>query len=145
MFFAVANQAPVGVLRWLAVLSLLTIPAGFLIGLLRSRLARGALADLFLALRTMQGSELQAALARALGDPGLVVARRPDGLASSTWRRGGGPVPVEHEGRAIAVLAYDASLDDDPELVEAVTAATAIALENERLQGGARRRAWSGS
>ena len=29
---------------------------------------------------------------------------------------------------------YDASLDDDPELVEAVSAAAAIALENERLQ-----------
>ena len=41
---------------------------------------------------------------------------------------------VEHDGREIATLVYDASLDDDPELVEAVCAAAAIALENERLQ-----------
>ena len=33
----------------------------------------------------------------------------------------------------MAALVYDASLDDDPEMVEAVRAAAAIALENERL------------
>ena len=34
----------------------------------------------------------------------------------------------------MAALVYDASLDDDPELLEAVRAAAAIALENERLR-----------
>ena len=42
--------------------------------------------------------------------------------------------PVERDGRQFAALVYDASLDDDPELVEAVAAAAAIALENELLQ-----------
>ena len=42
-------------------------------------------------------------------------------------------VPIEHDGREIAALDYDAALDDDPELVEAVTAAATIALENELL------------
>ena len=42
--------------------------------------------------------------------------------------------PVESDGRELAALVYDASLDDDPELVEAVRAAAGIALENERLQ-----------
>jgi signal transduction histidine kinase len=42
-------------------------------------------------------------------------------------------VPVESDGREIAALVYDASLDDDPELVEAVSEAAAIALENEQL------------
>ena len=47
----------------------------------------------------------------------------------------GGPSrPVERDGRQFAALVYDASLDDDPELVEAVAAAAAIALENELLQ-----------
>ena len=41
--------------------------------------------------------------------------------------------PVERDGREVAALVYDAALDDDPELVEAVRAAAAIALENERL------------
>jgi signal transduction histidine kinase len=40
---------------------------------------------------------------------------------------------VERDGDRVAALVYDASLDDDPELVEAVTAAAAIALENEHL------------
>src|SRR3954463_14419303 len=43
-------------------------------------------------------------------------------------------VPVPRDGREIAAVVYDASLDDDPELVEAVSAAAAIALENEQLQ-----------
>jgi signal transduction histidine kinase len=42
--------------------------------------------------------------------------------------------PLERDGRQFAALVYDASLDDDPELIEAVCAAAAIALENERLQ-----------
>ena len=42
-------------------------------------------------------------------------------------------VPVERDGHRFAALVYDASLDDDPELVEAVSAAAAIALENEEL------------
>jgi signal transduction histidine kinase len=42
-------------------------------------------------------------------------------------------VPVERDGTPIAAIVYDASLDDDPALVEAVSAAAAIALENEQL------------
>ena len=33
----------------------------------------------------------------------------------------------------MAAIVYDASLDDDPELVEAVRAAAAIAIDNQRL------------
>jgi signal transduction histidine kinase len=40
----------------------------------------------------------------------------------------------------IAVLAYDAALDEDPELVGAVAAAAAIAIENERLHAEAQAR-----
>jgi signal transduction histidine kinase len=40
---------------------------------------------------------------------------------------------VESDGREVAALIYDAALDDDPELVEAVGAAAAIALENAQL------------
>jgi signal transduction histidine kinase len=49
-------------------------------------------------------------------------------------------VPVERNGREIAALVYDASLDDDPELVEAVSAAAGIALENEHLHAEAQAR-----
>ena len=132
VFFAVANQAPSLWLGWVAILSLLTIPAGFLVGLLRSRLARGGLADLFRELPSMRGAELQAALARTLGDPDLTVVRA-DGGPLPPPPEGRRAVPIEQEGSPIAALHYDASLDDDPELVEAVAAAATLALEHERL------------
>jgi signal transduction histidine kinase len=129
---------------WLAITSLLLVPAAFLAGLLRSRLARAGLTQLIRDLRRMRGAELQAALARAMGDRDLVVARRlpgrrayvgADGASVALPTTGGDRriVPVERDGREIAALVYDASLDDDPELVEAVSAAAAMALENEQL------------
>jgi signal transduction histidine kinase len=130
---------------WLAITSLLLVPAAFLAGLLRSRLARGGLAELFRGLRTMRGAELQAALAKTMGDPGLLVARRIPGrqayvdsdgapVALPTTPGDRRIVPVERDGREIAAIVYDASLDDDPELVDAVAAAAAIALDDARLQ-----------
>jgi signal transduction histidine kinase/tetratricopeptide (TPR) repeat protein len=99
-----------------------------------SRPPRRGLAELLRELRGMRGEALQAALGRALGDPDVVVIRaRPDGtLPAPDDRRS--LAPVERDGRQFAALVYDASLDDDPELVEAVAAAAAIALENELLQ-----------
>ena len=47
---------------------------------------------------------------------------------------------VESDGTELAALVYDASLDDDPELVEAVRAAAGIALENEHLHAEAQSR-----
>jgi signal transduction histidine kinase len=130
---------------WVTIASLALVPAAFLAGLLRSRLARGGLTELFRSLRTMRGEELQAALAKTMGDPGLVVARRVPGRSAYVDPHGTPVsmptdpadrriVPVQRDGEQIAALVYDASLDDDPELVEAVSAAAAIALENEQLQ-----------
>ena len=151
LFFAAVQQATPLVLQWLAVCSLLLVPAAFLAGLLRSKLARGGLAALVPELRTMRGTELEAALARTLGDPGLVVAYRvpnrnayvgADGapVAMPVAGEDRRIVPVERNGREIAALVYDASLDDDPELVEAVSAAAGIALENEHLHAEAQAR-----
>jgi signal transduction histidine kinase len=128
----------------LAYCSMLVVPAAFLVGLLRSRLARGGLAQLFRDLGGMRGEALQAALGRTLGDPTLVLAYRlPNsrGHVDATGR----PVlvppvthdrtsaSIEHEGREVAALVYDAALDEDPEMVEAVRAAATMALDNERL------------
>jgi signal transduction histidine kinase len=132
-------------LLWIAACSLVAVPIAFLAGLLRSRLARGGLADLFLGLGAMRGEDLRAALAKTLGDRRLVVAYpQPDGDTYAD--AAGAPValpppggdravmPIERDGDEVAALVYDASLDDDPELVEAVRAAAGIAIENERLQ-----------
>ncbi len=134
----------VGPLDWAVAISIITVPAVFLAGLLRSRLARGGLAELFRRLRDIPADELQPALARAIGDPAMVIAfRQPDATYVDA---GGAPVvlpgpddsrsvtPVERDGTPVAALVYDRSLDDDPELVEAVGAAAMIALENRHLQ-----------
>ena len=131
-------------LLWIALTSLITVPAAFLFGQLRSRLARHGLADLLLELRSMRGEALQRALARAIGDQSLKVAYAVPGStayvdsagAPFTFPAPGGDravTPVERDGREVAALVYDAALDEDPELVEAVGAAAAIALENEHL------------
>jgi signal transduction histidine kinase len=128
------------VLLWVTACSLVSVPLAFLAGQLRSRLARGALADLFRTIGGARPDELQPALARALGDPDLRIGyAQPDGGYADT---DGAPVTaggeralarVERDGRPLAAIAYDASLDDDPELVEAVTAAATIAIDNARL------------
>jgi hypothetical protein len=61
-------------LLWIALASLITVPAAFLFGQLRSRLARHGLTELLLQLRSMRGDALQQALARTLGDPSLRIA-----------------------------------------------------------------------
>jgi signal transduction histidine kinase len=138
-------------LLWVTVCSLVTVPAAFLAGLLRSRLARGGLTELFVGLGTARGSDLQTALAKTVGDPSLVVARwQPDQAfyADADGQRVALPhngddrrvALVEADGQRMAALVYDATLDDDPELMEAVTSATAIALENDQLQAEAQER-----
>jgi signal transduction histidine kinase len=142
LLFAIVQQSAPLLVKWLAVLSLLAVPAAFLAGLLRSRLARGGLAELVRGLPITRGPELQAALARTIGDPDLVLAHRLPGSHGYADAQGR-PVlvppvaadrtsaPIEHDGRTVAAIVYDTSLDDDPELVAAVCAAAAVALDNE--------------
>ena len=127
------------VVLWAAACSIAAVPVAFLVGLLRSRLARGTLAGLFAGMRDMQPAELQAALARALGDPELVITY-PDGDTPVPAVAGRSVTVVERGGRRLAVLVHDPSLDDDPELVEAVGAAAALARENRLLQAESQRR-----
>jgi signal transduction histidine kinase len=111
--------------------------------LLRSRLARAGLAELFRELRTIRGGELAEALARTVGDPELLVAHRlpdgryasadgtPESLPPATGDRA--IAPVEIGGREVAAIVYDADLEDDGELVDALCAAAGIVIENENL------------
>jgi signal transduction histidine kinase len=141
---ALIADSPSVALMTLLNAALLTVPAALLWGLLRSRLARGGLADLFRELGTLRGVRLEGGLAKVLGDPGLVLAYRVPGERSYIDGRGqpvalpapGGDcaiAPVERDGRELAMLIHDASLDDDPELVCAVAAAAGIALDDARL------------
>ena len=126
-----------------------TVPLAFLLGVLRMRLARSSVVEVVMALE--RGTPLRDALAAALGDPTLDLAYRLDpdrgALGAESWVDPLGrtlPEPASAPGRAvrfihrrgdrIAALVYDASLTNEPELVDTVTAAAGLALSNERLQ-----------
>lgn len=141
--FLVTRSIP----EWLSLLSnaaLLTVPAAFLVGMLRSRLARGGLAALFRDLGSLRGEQLQAGLASSLRDPDLVLAYRDGagfrdvhGTPLAVPSPGRAVATVERNGRELGALLYDPLLDDDPELVHAVSAAAALALDDERVQAEA--------
>src|SRR3954463_10820213 len=142
---------PLPVLTWAGVAGLVLTPAAFLMGMLRTRLARGGFADLVVELRGLRGGALQAALARALRDPTLVLAGwLPEYEAyvdaggqvvlAPAPGRGRRATAIERDGRPIALLVHDRSLDEEPDTLEAVCAAAALALENEALQTESRAR-----
>jgi signal transduction histidine kinase len=122
------------------------VPLGLLLGVLRLRLGRGRVADLVVELgRGVPAGGLREVLARALGDPTLQLAfATPDGR---TYIDGAGhavEVPgnepgravarIERDGEPLAVLVHDPAIDDeDPSLVDAVSSAARLAIENERL------------
>jgi signal transduction histidine kinase len=127
-------------------------PIAFLIGLLSSRLARSDVGELLVQLRSEpQPSELRDALAGALRDPSLSLAfwlpefavwADPNGRETTLPEPDSGRSArlIERNGRPVAALIHDPSLDDERELVDAVSAAAAIALENARLQAELRAR-----
>jgi signal transduction histidine kinase len=121
-------------------------PVAFLIGLLGARVSRSTLGDLLVRLRAGPApADLHEALADALQDQSLMLAYwlpefgrwvdlqgqpielpEPDSGRASTL--------IDRDGERMAVLIHDASLADEPQLLDAVQAAAAIALENGRLQ-----------
>jgi signal transduction histidine kinase len=121
-------------------------PMLFLIGLLQARLARSAVGDLIVELRAdPTPPDLRDALARALRDESLELAYwLPDfgTFAGADGARVELPDPhgrrattvMRKDGGPVAVLLHDVSLEDEPELLTAVTAAAAIAIETTRLQ-----------
>ena len=131
-------------LYWWQVAGQIALPIALLAGLLSSRLAAANVADLVRELDRVPPSELPAALARTVGDPSLEVAywlpergayADADGntvvLPETSAERA--VTVLEHNGEPVAALVHDASLRDDPELVEAAGAAAMLALENARL------------
>jgi signal transduction histidine kinase len=120
-------------------------PLAFLVGLLQARLARSAVGDLFVELRADPApADLRDALRRALRDPSLrLVYWLPefgsyaylDGRPVELSNEDGGRATtvIERDGTRVAALLHDPALQDEPELLDAVTAAAGIALENARL------------
>lgn len=122
------------------------IPIGFLAGLLRTQMARSAIADLVVELgSTPAPARLRDALANALGDPTLMVGYAAAGTGSY-FDAEGAPMrlPAEGSGRAVtmlerdgaplAAIVHDPALLQDPGLVASVASALRLAVVNERLQ-----------
>jgi signal transduction histidine kinase len=120
------------------------VPVAYLLGLFRARLGRVAVSDLIVELSEMPApGRLRDALARALRDPSLELAYWVpesevyvgiDGRQVEPTGTDGRTITVlERHGRRIAALVHDPALAEDPGLLQAVSTAAGLALENERL------------
>jgi signal transduction histidine kinase len=129
-------------------LTSIAMPLAMLIGILRTRLARGRLAELAVELgRGVPLGGLRDALARTLRDPTLELAfaapgggglvdpeGRPFAAPEAGARRRTVARLERDDGELLGVLVHDPAVDDeDPGLVPAVASVARLALENERL------------
>jgi len=141
------------VIGWAGAIAFSAVPFAFLLGLLRQRLDRSAVAQLVIELGGPAAqANLQAALSRALRDPSVQIAywlpdaeryvdpggRPMDPPAEHDSRRA--TTTVDHHGERVAILVHDPSLLEDPELVHGVCAAAGLSLSNQRLQAQLRAR-----
>ena len=146
--------APARLLTGIGYLAAAALPFGFLVGLLRTRLGRGAVGDLVVQLgsRAAPAEHLDAALARVLGDPTIqILYRVPSASGDQVYVDATGQpaqlpetgtgqtvTMVDQEGEPMAALVHDPSLREEPELLEATVAAARLAIDNARLQAEVR-------
>jgi signal transduction histidine kinase len=124
------------------------VPYAFLIGFLRTHLSReSAVSALLESLRDLpvHGGALRDVISEALGDPTLELAYWLPKEGRYADHRGQQVTPpdvgsdryvsvVEREGRKVGALICDPALAANERLVDAVGAAAALALDNERLE-----------
>ena len=127
------------------------VPIAYLIGLWRARLGRAGASDLIVELgRGLELGQLRDAIGQALRDPSLElgfwirdpdeyvdVAGRPISVAPTPGRA---VTVLERHGRKVAALVHDPALTENPALLDAVSSAAGLALENERLLAESRAR-----
>ena len=118
------------------------MPFAFLAGLVRADLAQArGVRSLVAGLGDLPGpGDLRGALAAALGDPGLRIVfwvpeqeRYVDEHGAAVELPAGAATEVERDGRRIAAIIHDPALAEDRETVRAAGAATALLLDNQRL------------
>jgi PAS domain S-box-containing protein len=128
-------------------LAFASIPVGYLVGILHTRLDRSSAISLLverLRDRPAAGG-VRDALREALNDPTLELAYRRSGgdeyvdVAGEPFflpppDAGRSVQPVRREGAVVAAIVHDPSLREDGDLVDAVSGAAALAIQNERLQ-----------
>ena len=142
------NAGPV---LWGYEAALVLIAIGFLADLKYGRWGQAAVTKLVVDLgQPGQSGTLTARLARALGDPQLMLAYwvpEANGYFDEAGNLVVLPGPetgravtvIEHHGERIAALVHEAALLDEPGLVDGVAAAAAMAVSNVRLRADVRR------
>jgi class 3 adenylate cyclase len=134
-----------GVLGWVLSGARASVPTGFLAGLLRMRMDKTAVATLVVGLRDeRRRGSLERSIADVLHDPsvklgywssaskayldatGQVLAMPQPGSGSSVTF-------VERADEPLGAIIHDAALDDDKPLLDAVSAAFALTVDQDRL------------
>ena len=141
------DQNTLDTLSWGLVVARVLLPLGFLVALLQSRhFATTALQTLLEKLSARPTfDQWRGMVAGALDDDALRLGYH-DPHAGRFREPGGGEldppappgrawVPVERDGQPVAAMVVDESLTQDPELVQAASTATLIAVENGSLEG----------
>jgi len=139
------NAAFVDAWSWLLPLARTAVPIGFLVGLLRMRMGKAAVADLVVGLHGERTpASLEHSIADTLHDPAVKLGYWSP--AAGTYVDGTGkvltlPRPgsglsvilVERADKPLGAIIHDAALDDDKALLGAVSAAFALAVDRDRL------------
>lgn len=136
--------------REIRLLAYETVLAAIAIGLVADLMwggwSRAAVTGLVVELGSRaEAGTLRDRLARALGDPSLVVGYSIPGsqgyvdeagraIELPTPQSGRVMTPIDHAGGPLAILVHDAAVLGDPVLVESVAAAARVAVTNVRLQ-----------
>ena len=141
----VPNETTSQALHVASQVGLATVPVAYLTGLFAARMARVSVSDLVVELsRQPAPGQLRVALAHALRDPSLELAYwipesgtyvGIEGEPVEVRADAGRSVTVLEVGdRRVAALLHDPALGENRELLQAVSSAAGLALENERLQ-----------
>jgi signal transduction histidine kinase len=135
---------------WAYDVTLVVVPATLCADLLTGRWATGALTGLVVDLGGLATPvTLRDRLARAIGDHSLelgYVVGGGDGYVDEAGRPLAVPppgsdravTPIERDGQRVAILVHDPAVLQDRALVDAVAAATRLAVANARLQAQVR-------
>ncbi len=132
-------------LGWVLSLARAAVPIGFLVGLLRMKMDKAAVANLVVGLRGERTPDsLERSIADTLHDPSVKLGYWSP--AAGTYVDGTGkvlPMPQPGSGLSVAfvqradeplgAIIHDAVLDDDKALLDAVSAALALAVDRDRL------------
>ncbi len=132
-------------LGWVLSLARAAVPIGFLVGLLRMKMDKAAVANLIVGLHGERTPDsLERSIADALHDPAVKLGYWAP--AARTYVDGTGKVLampqsgsglsvafVERADEPLGAIIHDAVLNDDQALLDAVSAAFALAVDRDRL------------